>query len=123
VRDYTPGDPLRHVHWPATARLGAVMVKEFEQPERPHLELVVDLRGPAPAAEDAAERAMGVLCDALAQGIDVTLSTAEAGGPRRALVTSRLDGGRRLARATAGPLPAASPGGSTVVISGAQRAR
>jgi uncharacterized protein (DUF58 family) len=123
VRDYTPGDPLRHVHWPATARLGGVMVKEFEQPERPRLELVVDLRGPATAAEHAAERAMGVVCDALAQGIDVTLCTAEAGGPRRAVVTSRLEAGRRLARATAGPLPVASPGESTVVISGTQHAR
>jgi hypothetical protein len=66
---------------------------------------------------------MGVVCDALAQGIDVTLCTAESGGPRRAEVTSRLDAGRRLARAIAGPLPVASPGESTVVISGAQRAR
>lgn len=123
VRDYTPGDPLRHVHWPATARLGAVMVKEFEQPERPRLELVVDLRGPEAAAEQAAEHAMGVLCDALAQDIDVTLCTAEAGGPRRAVVASRLDAGRRLARATAGPLPANAPDGSTVVISGARYAR
>ncbi len=120
VRDYTPGDPLRHVHWPATARLGAVMVKEFEQPERPRLELVVDLRGPAVAAEQAAERAMGLLCDALEQGIDVTLSTAEAGGPRRAVVTSRLDGGRRLARATTGPPPGTQPGVAVVVISGAE---
>lgn len=119
VRDYTPGDPLRHVHWPATARRGAIVVKEFEQPERPRLEIVVDLRGSAQAAEHAAEHAMGVVCDALRQGIDVTLCTAEAGGPRRAVVKSRVDAGRRLARATADALPTSRPGASVVVIAGA----
>jgi uncharacterized protein (DUF58 family) len=107
VRDYVSGDPLRLVHWPATARRGAVVVKEFEHPEQPRLEVVVDLRGTDVAAERAAEHAMAVLCDAIARGFDVTLSTAEAGGPRRAVVTSSLDAGRRLARATAGPLPGA----------------
>ncbi len=119
VRDYVSGDPLRLVHWPATARRGAIVVKEFEQPEQPRLELVVDLRGPAAAAELAAEHAMGVVCDALAQDVEVTLCTAEAGGPRRAVVRSRLDAGRRLARATAGPLPTTDRlVGPVVVISG-----
>ena len=123
VRDYTPGDPLRHVHWPATARRGAVVVKEFEQPERPRLEIVLDLRGSVEAAENTAERAMGVLCDALAQGIDVTLCTAEAAGPRRAVVASRVDAGRRLARAIPGALPTTPRGGSVVVISETGQAR
>ena len=119
VRDYVSGDPLRLVHWPATARRGAIVVKEFEQPKRPRLEVVVDLRGPAAAAERAAEHAMGVLCDALTHGVEVTLCTAEAGGPRRAVVTSQVDAGRRLARATAGALPAGQrPDGPVVVISG-----
>ncbi|GIV07568.1 MAG: hypothetical protein KatS3mg017_0770 [Fimbriimonadales bacterium] len=30
VRPYTPGDPLRRIHWRATARYGAWHVKEFE---------------------------------------------------------------------------------------------
>lgn len=30
VREYTDGDPLRHVHWASSARLGRLMVKEFE---------------------------------------------------------------------------------------------
>lgn len=118
VRDYAPGDPLRLVHWPATARRGAVVVKEFEQPEQPRLELLVDLRGPATAAEQAAERAMGLVCDALARGTTVILGTAESSGPRRAPVTSRLDAGRRLARATAGALPAPEAGAQVCVISG-----
>jgi uncharacterized protein (DUF58 family) len=30
VRDYQPGDPLRHVHWRSTAHAGRLMVKEFD---------------------------------------------------------------------------------------------
>ena len=118
IREYAPGDQLRHVHWPATARRGAVMVKEFEQHERPRVEIHLDLHGSFDRAEDAAERAMGAVCAALAQGIDVTLCTAEANGPRRAVVTGRVDAGRRLAGAIAGPRPVLRAGDSVVVISG-----
>ena len=38
-------DPIRLVHWPATARTGTVMVRELEGPQRPRLVVVVDLRG------------------------------------------------------------------------------
>src|SRR5262249_52154644 len=30
LRDYRPGDPLRHVHWRSSARTGRLVVKEFE---------------------------------------------------------------------------------------------
>jgi uncharacterized protein (DUF58 family) len=30
VREYRPGDPVRHVHWRSTARAGHLMVKEFD---------------------------------------------------------------------------------------------
>lgn len=30
IREYAPGDPLRYVHWPSSARSGRLMVKEFE---------------------------------------------------------------------------------------------
>lgn len=30
VRPYAPGDPVRHVHWRATARLGVPLVKRFD---------------------------------------------------------------------------------------------
>ena len=121
VRDYTPGDPMRHVHWPATARRGTVVVKDFEQPERPRLELLVDLRGSDADAERTAEEAMGLVCDALAHGITVTLCTAEAGGPRRAVVTNPRDAGRRLARAVAGPLPAPLTGEATMTLAAGAR--
>ena len=31
VRDYVPGDSVAHIHWPATAHMGKLMIKEFER--------------------------------------------------------------------------------------------
>lgn len=42
IRDYRVGDSMRHVHWPSTARHGAVMVREFEQEHVRRLGIVVD---------------------------------------------------------------------------------
>ncbi len=30
IREYVEGDPMRYVHWPSSARTGALMVKDFE---------------------------------------------------------------------------------------------
>jgi uncharacterized protein (DUF58 family) len=109
VREYVPGDPMRLVHWPATARTGQVVVKELELPERPLLRVVVDLRGDVAAAEEAAERAMGLVCDALEAGCQVVLATLQADGPVIEQVTSARAAGRRLARAVAGPPPSFPP--------------
>ncbi|TFD06734.1 MULTISPECIES: DUF58 domain-containing protein [Cryobacterium] len=47
AREYRPGDPLRRVNWPATARLGAIMVRQEEEQSNPGARLVLDtaLRG------------------------------------------------------------------------------
>src|SRR5262249_41130714 len=43
VREYRPGDDLRRVHWPATARRGALMVKEVEVDLAPYFTVILDL--------------------------------------------------------------------------------
>ena len=103
AREYVPGDPVKLVHWPATARTGTLMVKELDAPHRPGLVLVVDLRGGSAAAETAAGRAAGIANDALAAGAPVTMCTAEPGGPVGGRVDSPVEVSRRLARAVAGP--------------------
>ena len=113
VRDYRPGDSLRLVHWPATARTGQIMVKEREHPQQPRCVIALDLTGSSTAGEAAAERAMGVVCDALEAGREVLLCTVEPGGPVTALVAGKLDTGRRLARAVPGR-PDVPDGVSTV---------
>ena len=42
IREYRPGDSPRHVHWPSTARTGAVMVRELEQERSRRLAIVID---------------------------------------------------------------------------------
>ncbi|MEX0992151.1 MAG: DUF58 domain-containing protein [Actinomycetota bacterium] len=42
VREYQQGDSLRYVHWPTTARIGQLMVREFEQELPRRLGIVVD---------------------------------------------------------------------------------
>ena len=42
IREYRAGDSMRHVHWPSTARHGAVMVRELEAETTRRLAIVVD---------------------------------------------------------------------------------
>ncbi len=113
VREYVDGDPIRSVHWPATARTGSVMIRELEGPRRPQVVIVADLRGPDP--EGVASRAAGMADDALRQGARVHLATAEVDGPRVAEVPSPVHVGRRLARAVVGaPATGPFPAGASV---------
>jgi uncharacterized protein (DUF58 family) len=43
VREYRAGDDVRRLHWPATARRGLPMVKEYEQDQMPYFTLFLDL--------------------------------------------------------------------------------
>ena len=53
VRDYTPGDAFNRISWSATARLGRLMVKEFDRrPDRRRL----DRARPAPGSRTAPRR-------------------------------------------------------------------
>jgi uncharacterized protein (DUF58 family) len=42
IRDYQVGDSMRHVHWPSTARMGALMVREFEKEQSSQSGILVD---------------------------------------------------------------------------------
>jgi uncharacterized protein (DUF58 family) len=44
VREYQQGESLRRVHWPSTAKRGALMVKDLEDAPRDALAIVLDAR-------------------------------------------------------------------------------
>jgi uncharacterized protein (DUF58 family) len=115
VRPYVSGDPIRVVHWPATARWGEVMVKEMEGNGAPAVVIVVDLRGDPDRAEEAASAAAGLANAGLRSGLSVSLLTAEGNGPCAGPVTSPTLVGRRLARAVTDAGPPAPPGLATIV--------
>lgn len=120
VRPYTTGDPAHLVHWPSTARAGALVVRELEPLSNTGLAVVVDLGpidGPLDDAEldHAAGRAAGAAERVLELGGRVTLCTAEVSGPVRHEVTGVVDLRRRLAVATRGT-PALPPEGWPVLV-------
>src|SRR5262245_19404586 len=53
VREYSPGDSLRRIHWRSTARKGRLVVREFEPPGAPSLAIFLD---PSPKDEKVADQ-------------------------------------------------------------------
>lgn len=60
LRDYVPGDDRRSIHWRTTARVGRLMVRQFEETMRSHLLLVLSLRPEDYASDDDFELAVSV---------------------------------------------------------------
>lgn len=62
LRDYRPGDSLRWIHWRTSARLGELMVKEYEQQNEQDLAILVDPWLPraqvSPRQREAVEQAV-----------------------------------------------------------------
>lgn len=52
ARDYLPGDGFNRIHWPSTARLGRLMVKEFELETSSELWLALDMDRKVHRGED-----------------------------------------------------------------------
>jgi uncharacterized protein (DUF58 family) len=117
VRPHNPGEPLSHIDWKATARTGALMLREMDEPSSGDLAVLLDgssseVLGELPDTNfELAVRVVGSLADfALRAGRTVTLLeqglgwqqvrlTPDAGG-RRALLESlaraELHGSSRL---------------------------
>jgi uncharacterized protein (DUF58 family) len=53
LREYRVGDELRHVHWKATARRGALVVREWEGSALAAIEVCLDLRAEPQQLEQA----------------------------------------------------------------------
>ncbi len=79
VRDHKPADPVRDIHWKASARLGRWMVKEREKESAPVAELRLDAPAPPPEFERAVSRACALV-----------LRWEREGRPYRLLLGDRL---------------------------------
>jgi uncharacterized protein (DUF58 family) len=67
LRDYSPGDDRRHVHWRTTARTGKLMVRQFEETRRSHVVVALDNLAEHYASEDEFELAVSVAASISAQ--------------------------------------------------------
>jgi uncharacterized protein (DUF58 family) len=86
VRDYRPGDSLRQIHWPLTARRGSLSVKELEPPPVLRATVVVQLSGQGPETEAAVATAANLIADFWQRGIPLGLV-----GPDRAWEPARWE--------------------------------
>jgi uncharacterized protein (DUF58 family) len=115
VREYEPGDEIRHLHWKATAHTGRLMVRELADPWRARLTVLLDTRtGSLSAAdfEEAVDVAASLIGAATRVGLRTRLFTA--GGE----VTGHLLEALTDVRQGDGGTPAADGGGRLVLITG-----
>lgn len=84
LREYVPGDDLRHVHWRTTARAGTLMVRHLVDSALPETAIVLDTRaGSYSGAEDfdiAVDAAATIAAGMAADGFPVVVHTT--GGER-----------------------------------------
>ncbi|MEO1057779.1 MAG: DUF58 domain-containing protein [Actinomycetota bacterium] len=84
MREYVSGDDPRLIHWPTTARLGTLMVREHVEVRRPEFTVVLDtaLRAIDPDDfEEAVDVAATLAAHAIRSGLDVVLRTTSHGVP------------------------------------------
>ena len=69
LRPYVPGDDRRYVHWRTSARIGQLMVRQFEETRRSQLTMIHVSRDDAYASEEEFELAISVTASIAAQVI------------------------------------------------------
>jgi hypothetical protein len=99
LRPYVPGDDRRYVHWRTSARIGQLMVRQFEETRRSQLTMIHASRSDLYASEEEFELAVSVTASIAAQvirdGIQMNV-VSESATWRTQTVTSMLDSSCRV---------------------------
>ena len=81
LREYVPGDDLRHVHWRSSARAGELLVRQYHDTRRNHATVLVDADPAAYPTRDgfelAASVAASLLMCAAREEYDVSLACGD----------------------------------------------
>lgn len=99
IREYVPGDTPRDVHWPATAHVGKMMVRERDAQHSYPLLIDVRLPDDLVEADGIAQEYMGLSEAAIRSGKPVIMHTLEPHGRVQGIVRDSRTAGRRLSRA------------------------
>jgi uncharacterized protein (DUF58 family) len=94
VREYVPGDEVRHLHWKAIARTGRLMVRDYVDPNQPRFTALLDTRSallPEEVFEEAVDLTASLMNAAAVAGYWCRLVTT--GG-----VDLKLRGGQQSVR-------------------------
>jgi uncharacterized protein (DUF58 family) len=84
LRPYVDGDDPRMIHWPTTARMGTMMVREHVELRRPSFTVMLDTAKAAATPEDFEEMvdvAASVVVHALQNGVHVRVHTTNRAHP------------------------------------------
>ncbi|RZS34394.1 uncharacterized protein (DUF58 family) [Herbihabitans rhizosphaerae] len=68
VREYVPGDEVRHLHWKATARTGRLMIRDYVDPDQPRFTVLLDDRPGVTDFEEPVELAASLVVSAAIAG-------------------------------------------------------
>jgi uncharacterized protein (DUF58 family) len=124
LREYVPGDDLRHIHWRSSARLDTLMTRELVDASRPRTTIVLDVRPEAYGGDDArfelaVDAAASIAVAAGSRSFPVHILTTA--GPLLETRGGRADAGALLDRLA---LVALQPGGTlTAAFSAVRRSR
>ncbi len=84
LREYVDGDDPRLIHWPTSARMGTLMLREHVELRRPEFTVVLDTAASVASPDDFEEMvdvAASVSVHALQSGVDVMLRTTSRAFP------------------------------------------
>jgi uncharacterized protein (DUF58 family) len=81
LREYVPGDDLRHVHWRSSAKADTLQVRQYQDTRRSHLTVVVDDDSDSYADpedfETAVSAAASIAARAHRDGVDLSMLCGE----------------------------------------------
>lgn len=84
VREYAPGDAMRHVHWKSTAKTGTLMVRQYEESQTARVAVLFDARpeeyGGGEEFELAVSVAASISVQAVREGRERFVASAWAPG-------------------------------------------
>lgn len=84
LREYVDGDDPRLIHWPTTARMGTLMLREHVELRRPEFTVVLDCAQSAASPDDFEEMVdvvASIAVHAIRSGVNVSLKTTSRRHP------------------------------------------
>ncbi|MEM9465842.1 MAG: DUF58 domain-containing protein [Actinomycetota bacterium] len=94
LREYVPGDDLRKIHWPSSARHDELQVRQFRPPRHGRLSVVIDTRPPGDtvASLDRTTSIAGSIASSVLHAGDATrIETTDGRSTPLVSGTSQLD--------------------------------
>ncbi|RIK11442.1 MAG: hypothetical protein DCC49_00635 [Acidobacteria bacterium] len=93
LREYQPGDPVRHIHWPSSARRDEPVVREYQQEGVRPIVVIPDLTHSGAVTERIISVSGAIVRDAITRSIPVYLRLSDGRlleSPNSGLLASEL---------------------------------